>query len=95
MSSLTRWINPKERKEINPLTTKQDARFIIKRFAGHFLLVSGDYSHKTNKLYYADFFASSKNFARPISVNGCFSNPKIDSNGEVTTSAPASAHLII
>ena len=50
MSSLTRWINPKERKEINPLTTKQDARFIIKRFAGHFLLVSGDYSYLTRPI---------------------------------------------
>jgi hypothetical protein len=44
---------------------------------------------------YADFFASSKNLANPISVNGCFNNPGIDSKGEVTTSAPASAHLII
>ena len=39
--------------------------------------------------------ASARNFARPMSVNGCFSNPKMDSNGDVTTSAPASAHLMI
>jgi hypothetical protein len=32
---------------------------------------------------YADFFASSKNLANPISVNGCFNIPRIDSKGEV------------
>ena len=42
-----------------------------------------------------NFLASSKNFARPISVNGCFNNARMDSNGEVITSAPNSAALII
>src|SRR5665647_1758196 len=55
------------------------------RFAGHFIL----------KRNYENFLASSKNLVNPISVKGCFNNPKIDSNGDVTTSAPASAHLII
>ena len=41
------------------------------------------------------FLASSKNLARPISVKGCFSNPKIDSSGQVQTLAPASAHFTI
>jgi len=44
---------------------------------------------------HADFFASSKNFARPISVSGCFNKPRIDSSGQVQTSAPASAHCTI
>jgi uroporphyrin-III C-methyltransferase len=39
--------------------------------------------------------ASARNLARPMSVNGCFSKPMMDSRGEVTTSAPASAHLTI
>jgi hypothetical protein len=41
------------------------------------------------------FLASSKNLARPISVNGCFNKPRIESNGQVQTSAPASAHFTI
>ena len=45
--------------------------------------------------FYANFFASSKNLARPISVKGCFNNPNIESNGQVQTSAPASAHFTI
>src|ERR1700727_2657164 len=44
---------------------------------------------------YLNFFASSRNFANPISVKGCFNNPRIDSKGEVTTSAPTSAHFTI
>ena len=39
--------------------------------------------------------ASDRNLASPISVRGCFSKPMIDSSGEVTTLAPASAHLTI
>lgn len=56
------------------------------RYAGHFYDLL---------LYYANFLASSKNLANPISVSGCFNNPKIESSGQVQTSAPASAHLII
>jgi len=44
---------------------------------------------------YTDFFASSKNLARPISVRGCFNKPRMDSSGQVQTSAPASAHCTI
>ncbi len=41
------------------------------------------------------FLASSKNLASPISVSGCFNKPKIESNGQVQTSAPASAAFTI
>ncbi len=41
------------------------------------------------------FLASSTNLAKPISVKGCFSKPKIESNGDVQTSAPAAAHFTI
>src|SRR5438046_9281180 len=76
-----RWkINPGRRKN-NLYPTRTRCPAYHKRSAGHFI--------------YADFFASSKNLAKPISVNGCFNNPKIESKGDVTTSAPASAHLII
>jgi hypothetical protein len=34
------------------------------------------------------FLASSKNLASPKSVSGCLSSPRIDSNGQVHTSAP-------
>lgn len=40
-----------------------------------------------------NFFASSKNLARPMSVKGCFSKPKMGSNGQVHTFAPNSAAL--
>ena len=41
------------------------------------------------------FLESSINLANPISVNGCFSKPKIESKGQVQTSAPASAQRMI
>ena len=44
---------------------------------------------------YFMLLASSKNFAKPMSVSGCFNNPKILSSGQVQTSAPTSAHLTI
>ena len=37
------------------------------------------------------FLWSAKNFAKPMSVKGCLSNPKIEVRGQVQTSAPASA----
>src|SRR5689334_8021002 len=40
-----------------------------------------------------NFFASAKNFASPLSVNGCFKRSRIDESGHVATSAPASAHF--
>jgi hypothetical protein len=49
----------------------------------------------TAELFYANFLASSKNCAKPLSVKGCFNKPKIEGSGQVQTSAPASAHLII
>ena len=42
-----------------------------------------------------NFFASSRKLANPISVYGCFNKPKIESSGQVQTSAPAAAHLMI
>ena len=50
--------------------------------------------NETDSLVYI-FLASSKNFASPISVKGCFNNPKIESKGQVQTSAPASAAFTI
>ena len=75
-------------------------------FAGHFSLVrrprlTNEKNRQTRRqtifqtMYYANFFASSKNLANPISVKGCFNNPRIESSGHVQTSAPASAHLIM
>lgn len=49
---------------------------------------------KTNA-YCAVFLASSKNLARPISVSGCLSRPRMESSGQVHTSAPASAALMM
>ena len=45
--------------------------------------------------YNLHFLASSKNLARPMSVKGCFNNPKIESKGQEQTSTPASAALTI
>ncbi len=52
-------------------------------------------AHFTGTLSDLIFFASSRNLAKPMSVRGCFSSPRIDSNGHVHTSAPASAHFTI
>ena len=53
------------------------------------------YSPGKQKFYHANFFASSINFAKPTSVNGCLVSPIIESKGQVQTLASASAHLII
>lgn len=45
-----------------------------------------------NSCYYI-FLASSRNLARPMSVRGCFSRPRMESSGQVHTSAPFSAHF--
>ena len=63
---------------------------------GHFIrnviIRTSYFKHRT---YGYIFFASSKNCANPISVKGCFNNPKIEVSGQVQTSAPNSAALMI
>ena len=56
---------------------------------------SGKPSRIKKLIAYWNFLASSRNLARPISVSGCLSKPRIESSGQVQTSAPASAHFTI
>lgn len=57
------------------------------------LALHREYHLKKCTIFYLLFLASSRNLARPISVSGCLSRPSIESNGQVQTSAPASAHF--
>ncbi|SHJ93305.1 hypothetical protein SAMN05444371_0332 [Epilithonimonas mollis] len=50
---------------------------------------------KGAQISYPSFLESATNCARPESVSGCFSRLRIDGRGEVITSAPIFAQLMI